>query len=286
MSSYGLRQKKYYEENKEKIKDKLRTKPKIFLPTSGLTFRFKKDLEEYIKAEIPKIIDKEITKTHYFYNTLLDVFHRYPKYENCNPSSFMLISSQNRSESPGLSKFLRRGEKYRPHFKTNIWRVFSLKDCLKKDEKTDKSKVIKALRAEIREQINTYRRENPKCICCQSENEVEIDHIVSFKRLSEAFMNICPDIEVGKNEIYYTVLDNNLRNKWLDYHKEKCLLQSLCKKCHRDKSIFDSKDTPSARLPSSPLVREAICRGYPPSAFLEETEPSICKQKMEDFLIL
>jgi hypothetical protein len=240
MTTYEKRHEKYYIENKEIINEKARIKTKITLQLSGLTFKFKKDLEKYVKEEICKYIDKEINRDHQFYNTLLDIFHRNPKYEKCNPSSFILISSKNRSESPGLSKDLRRGETYRPHFKTDIWRVFSLKGCLTVDEKTDKSKTIRALRDEIKEQINEYRRNNSSCVRCGSKDKLEVDHVKTFKSLSESFLKICSDelgsISICKRGIYYCISDEIVKQRWLDFHKENCILQSLCKSCHKKKT--------------------------------------------------
>jgi hypothetical protein len=125
----------------------------------------------------------------------------------------------------------------------------SYRECFKKRTKEQEIafNLNSALRVAIEPQINDFKKniKNWKCDLCNSNVDIQIDHIILFKKLKEDFLrsltakneNI-PNIYENDyyNRIIFTNKDKDFENRWCQYHKNNAKLRTLCKDCNLTKN--------------------------------------------------
>lgn len=234
---------KYNAYRRDKYKELKDDQYKIVLQHTGLKFKKLKDLKEYTIKIVLQNLDRIITVDDPNFNLFLDLFLRNPECDRRNPTEFIFISK--RYKSPNMkSSQLTRDETYRPHYRVNDedeWVSFSLNRCFILNRPADGTirnrNILSAMRREINDQIREYRRDNPKCVCCGSEDykNLEVDHVTPFRELTIEWMmdNGLPIIETfGLDRV---MKDRMKAESWKSFHLEKSKLQTLCKSCHKKK---------------------------------------------------
>lgn len=100
-------------------------------------------------------------------------------------------------------------------------------------------------RNSIQDQIDYFRyRNDGSCAICDKKNtNLEVDHIVEFKFLTDSFIKLnqlepvfiknFQDLSRGK--YLFSKEDLEISKKWQEYHKTYAKLQLLCKSCHLGK---------------------------------------------------
>jgi len=76
-----------------------------------------------------------------------------------------------------------------------------------------------------------------KCENCNKEDKLDIDHFkIPFSKILDDFL-LLNNLDLLKTCIYeektrYKILDNEIKNKWIEYHDEKVIYKCLCKTCN------------------------------------------------------
>ena len=105
------------------------------------------------------------------------------------------------------------------------------------------SQLTQALRTAIRSQILAFRgRGIAHCELCRSTKQIEVDHVVTFKKLMYEYLELWGD-DRPKEFIYshagwlFKEQDEEFRKGWTDHHRVHCRLRLLCSACHLNVTI-------------------------------------------------
>jgi len=129
----------------------------------------------------------------------------------------------------------------------------SYRECFKKRTKEQEIafNLNSALRVAIEPQIEDFKKNIKiwKCNLCNSNVDIQIDHITLFKNLKEDFLNNnlinIPNMYEKDyyNRSIFRNKDKDIENRWCEYHKNNAKLRTLCKECNltRKKTTFNIK---------------------------------------------
>jgi len=102
--------------------------------------------------------------------------------------------------------------------------------------------MTKAFRCEIEYQIKNFRKEflnnSSKCELCnnklKNDANTHVDHIIKFRDILKKFLQkIKSDfVDTKSIGVRRIIKDEEIRNKWIKYHKKHSKLRLLCKKCN------------------------------------------------------
>jgi len=76
-----------------------------------------------------------------------------------------------------------------------------------------------------------------KCENCFKEDKLDIDHYkIPFSKILDDFL-LLNDLDLLKTPIQeektrYKIIDNEIKNKWIEYHDDKVIYKCLCKTCN------------------------------------------------------
>jgi len=129
--------------------------------------------------------------------------------------------------------------------KDNTYETISYHKCLGKSDNV-RENVVSALRECINIQIAEYKLEvflNKNIVVCElcnleliNNSETHVDHINKFRDIINNFFienNILIDeIPIKKCGCVYRINDDDLFDKWYDYHEKNAKLRLLCKQCN------------------------------------------------------
>lgn len=79
------------------------------------------------------------------------------------------------------------------------------------------------------------------CQMCGATDNIEIDHVIEFKKLFDAFIGENPNVPTSFDETYYHApcfkeADKDFSNSWYKYHKKHATLRPLCKSCNLNRN--------------------------------------------------
>lgn len=116
----------------------------------------------------------------------------------------------------------------------------SIKTCLRGNY--DKAHVKKVFRMLINPQVDEFREHHhtETCPCCnQATENFEVDHITPFKTILNNFIEQnhldLDKIETVQRKSLPDLADEELKNKWIQFHRENAHYQLLCPRCNRKK---------------------------------------------------
>ena len=211
-------QKKYYNINSKSKKES------IILPYSGLIFKDKTSLKEYLVELANTILDEDIMPDHKHYSFFRDMIDRHYECKFEEGMNFKITTKEgyNLNRSKERTPW-RRTEPYRCYVfvpSLNDYRSFSLfNKCV--NGRNDSPQVLKtkAYRSAIESQITLFRRlKSWSCELCCSDKMLDVDHYpISFRQL-------VVDYEASTDEP--TILGFDY------YHRKNASLRLLCKQCH------------------------------------------------------
>jgi hypothetical protein len=120
--------------------------------------------------------------------------------------------------------------------------VVSYRKCFQKPTKDIDLK--HAMRYGIKDQILDYKDSCDELICaiCRSEQNIQIDHMILFKKLYNHFLsqNTLPIPTEFDNTYFNSAMfkddDVEFKNSWYEYHKQHDILRCLCNKCNLTRS--------------------------------------------------
>jgi len=130
---------------------------------------------------------------------------------------------------------------------------FSWKSCAESTFKGYKQHLQSALRESIKYQIYQFREKSKSadfslcCANCKSEQFCQVDHVISFKSLTERFLadNKPPqkfDENLETHEVIFRKSDKPFQDKWEDFHEKNADLQILCRSCNLSKGSKKSNN--------------------------------------------
>ena len=110
--------------------------------------------------------------------------------------------------------------------------------------KGNKHELMSAMRSSVDEQIFQFRKNNPeKCVLCTNTDKLHVDHIIHFDEIALNFINIMKNKNINIPNTFgdtndethrrcFLEIDNNFKNKWIDYHYTNATLRMLCQTCN------------------------------------------------------
>lgn len=120
----------------------------------------------------------------------------------------------------------------------------SVKTCLR--GKYDKAHVKKVFRMLIIPQMEEFREAHhaETCPCCnQAAEKFDVDHITPFKTILNNFIEQnqldLNEVKTVQRKSLPDLADEELKNKWIQFHRENAHYQLLCQKCNRKKGCSE-----------------------------------------------
>jgi len=123
---------------------------------------------------------------------------------------------------------------------------FSYKTCINGKSIEPKDNLNEAMRAAVKEQIIEFKKFNLvkpfKCPLCSSfiedDKKIHVDHVNKFRYLSHCFKisHECPDRfddDPVFNNAIFREIDNEIKDKWKNYHKQYAILRLICNSCNQ-----------------------------------------------------
>jgi len=182
-------------------------------------FKTKKALEEYTRGIVNSIgeCDKVSDEHMEFFEWL---FKRHHDYENKKGYDYIYIT-------PNIVKW-NQCVKNKPNTPEN-------------KKKSDKERLVTAMRNSINYQILDFKTKNPNKVCefCKSTKDMNVDHS------EPQFLDIKNEFLVSKSEVptefdgdehyrsCFKFKDAEFGQEWNKFHKEKANLRWLCGDCNR-----------------------------------------------------
>lgn len=198
----------------------------------------KTQMKEYYSAKLNKGICKSLkTERIQDFNDFMELFNNHPEKETKLKNVVDLTIVKNK-----------RNSKY---YEINVIREdgstedISYNCCINQRPKNHNLNM--ALRYTIEPQIEEFKFNNNNnvfCSFCGDTNNIQVDHITTFKDLTNDFLNNRNDIPVKfddspYNSAMFSSNDKKIEEEWYKYHKEHAILRYLCRKCNisRNKKI-------------------------------------------------
>ena len=205
----------------------------IFLGTEYAT---QKDFELYVKTLIYNIIgvcdDIKINHPDSF-KVLNKILERNPNF-NSRKENISTIKLVEDTSNNSLKMFL--------VYENGHENAISWKCAITGKVKTDKYKLMSALRSSVEDQILKFRRESiQECNFCNSKNNLHVDHIKHFEEIVFEFLEIMktknkkiPTFfgETDRNRKCFLENDSEIQTLWNEYHKREATLRMLCQSCN------------------------------------------------------
>lgn len=220
----------------------------------------KKFTKIYVLGEKIYASKKQIKE--YFKKYLLEMKNKHP---NINGTTIKIndveIENQIRFLYTRRYKLLDENQPFYIHFIRGWFcfytnnEPFSVDTCLydASDDKENTKNVIQALRDDIQYQINDFRENCEFQLTCdlcgifldcnlpmhkykKPSNNSHIDHIITFKKLSDDFLRkyeLLPECnKIGNQTTERTLTDDTIRENWKEYHKINAKLRKICQICN------------------------------------------------------
>ena len=206
---------------------------KYFIGEIG--FKSKKDCYKYVKNIINELGCCNIKNTHLYFTFFNNVFKNHPDYE-------LKIGS-------GID-FYRIQLDYFNNYQICLYRpdgtneVFSWVQSCNFKGKNKTELLLASMRYSIKDDMIEFKKIN-KLVCnhCNIDDlnyhEYHVDHIIRFRDISSEFLKITllkiptEFTSCKKTDMTcFTEKDTEFSNEWYKYHKDKCSLRILCKKCN------------------------------------------------------
>ena len=200
-------------------------------PLGSLRFNTKVALKRHVKPIIDSLGECEIGIDHPKFQFLMDLFANHPECDEKLNGRPIIKFSRKKAVYNSLVMFFHTDEKEEDF----SWDVCCFNFRSKKDD------LNSALRYAIQPFINAYRDtlSDPKCLLCQSNEKIQIDHVYPFSKIRDEFVH-------GRNDIPSS-FDGNIcrvfkeehiafKESWIEHHNKKATYQPLCKKCNIKKS--------------------------------------------------
>jgi 5-methylcytosine-specific restriction endonuclease McrA len=129
----------------------------------------------------------------------------------------------------------------------------SWKCCITGQTKGNKHELMSAMRSSIDEQIFQFRKDNEKkCVLCPNTDKLHVDHIIHFDEIVLNFITIMKsenitipstfgDTNDDTHRKCFLEIDNNFKNRWIDYHYTHATLRILCQSCNLTRNKTKTK---------------------------------------------
>jgi len=201
-------------------------------------FDTKKEFDLYARKEIIGKIgltnSVKKTGTHNF-KTLNNLLKRHPEYNVKTSKMVDFEIVRNKLNAAAFEVNILNDD----DTKTDISWVTAIKANI------TKSDLIEALRSSIESQIFDFKKATPQsnvfCQTCFSKDNIQIDHIVTFKDLVKSFLTKEKDEEVptsfvnmtdGTNRKCFKKEDARFEQRWREFHFKHAELRFLCRTCN------------------------------------------------------
>ena len=188
----------------------------------------KKYFGDYIRTH-DKILDEN-------YPEFVDLVSNHPRGLNENEQIIIGINKRYGTARNSLYKVM----------DNKIVDNISYQKCI--DGYNNKSRVLSCLRSSITDQINKFKRETEKPELCPICNKIldenfHIDHIIYFEEIVNNFLkenNIeYNDIEIVAQGTEKFIKDQNLVNRFKEYHEQHAQLRYVCAHCNLSREKYN-----------------------------------------------
>ena len=206
-----------------------------------LSFKSKKDCENYTRTLIHSLGCCEIKKEHPEYIFFKNLIQRHP--------------NSDEKVGAGIDFFyIEPNPMMKKYYQTMIRRIdgtqidFSWVQCCNERKRSTQELLTRAMRTAVKEDVIKFKQNQRPLICsvCKAMGELYEDYHVdhhnpSFQTLKDTFL-IKRESPVSFEDCkkYNLTLfkdeDKKFKNDWIDFHNENCNFQILCRGCNFSKS--------------------------------------------------
>jgi len=189
----------------------------------------KKQITDYYKLKLNKGICQSLkTEREEDFNAFMELFKDHPEYDTKLENVVDLCIIKNKRNSR--------------YFEINLIRAdgtsedISYRCCI--NSRPTNYNINSALRYTIEPQVKTFRDSNELvCEFCKSVEDIQIDHIITFKDMTDVFLKNRKDIPTlfddnDYNGCKFRLEDKIFMNEWYEYHQKNAKLRCLCRKCN------------------------------------------------------
>ena len=186
-------------------------------------------MTDYYKSKLNKGLSPSLkTEREDDFNDFMELFKNHPEYDTKLKDVVDLCIIRNK-----------RNFKY---FEINLIRAdgtredISYRCCI--NSRPTNYNINSALRYAIEPQIKAFRNSSELvCEFCKSIEDIQIDHIITFKDLTDCFLKNRKDIPTlfddnDYNSCKFKLEDKRFENEWYIYHQNNAKLRCLCRKCN------------------------------------------------------
>ena len=189
----------------------------------------KKQTTDYFKSKLNKGVCESLKlQREDDFNAFMELFKDHPEYETKIENVVDLCIVKNKRNSKYFEINLIRNDETREDI--------SYRCCINTRPKN--YNLNSALRYTIEPQITEFRK-GKELICefCKSLDDIQIDHIITFKDMSDMFLKDRSDIpfvfdDTDYNGCKFQTVDEVFMNEWYEYHQNNAKLRCLCRKCN------------------------------------------------------
>lgn len=222
--------------------------PRISIIFSGKTYKTQGEFESYVKKLIYTDIGvcNDIKNIHpYHFNTLIELLKRHPDFI-CKTKNMCNIKIIRDKLNINALKII--------IINTDASEIdISWKCAITGKKKGNKHELMSAMRSSIDEHIFQFKNDSQeKCVLCPNTDKLHVDHIIHFDEIVFNFINIMksqniniPDTFADTNDDThrrcFLPIDEEFKNKWVDYHYKYASLRMLCQNCNLTRSKTNHK---------------------------------------------
>jgi hypothetical protein len=204
----------------------------------GEIFATKAKAKEYVVNLTKKYIGGRVDESSPDFGVFSDLWTRSPSFEE-GPCHFEVGK---RFTSVAIKTVLRE-----PVNRVIDW---SLRSAVSGRFPSQHTQLTLAMRLAIRPQIQAFKYNNRQCAQCYVYNDIQIDHVTSFKDLMRAFIDKeCPPTFYYFSPSGWAFCPEHVdyENKWTEFHLTKARLRPLCADCHKDVTQFARRQEMKSR---------------------------------------
>lgn len=212
------------------------------------TFKTKKELKEYIRNIMNKLIEETTDENPYYHikkkedETLYNFLKALAYYnkEKKNIIEERKIKYFGVQRNPQNNKTFHNYIMFKDKTDIDISFLWCVDLIGREKPNTDKTDLNQCLRKSINYQIKEFKNKtkDKTCKLCNKNNcEYHVDHIIKFRDLTKQFLSVNNEIPKIINDNInggkmFENENNEFIKKWTEYHKKEATLRILCKDCN------------------------------------------------------
>lgn len=212
------------------------------------TYKTQGEFEAFVKNIIYNEIGicNDIKNTYpCHYNTLIEILKRHPDFISKTQNMCNIKIVRDTLNSNAFKIIIINTD--------NSEIDISWKCAITGKSKGNKHELMSAMRSSIDEQILYFRKHHEeKCVSCSNTDKLHVDHITHFDEIALNFITIMESNNINIPNIFgdtdddthrrrFLEIDNEFKDKWINYHYNNATLRILCQTCNLTRTKTKNK---------------------------------------------